>query len=136
MAYNKNNLYKTLHLWSRDTFNFDFSEKGLENVFPLHFVYDFSRKMFLMLYSIDWLYFLRYWSVCALQLFVITSHNHMTKGAWWIGKWESLNLSHHHQCLTLIVLCGTGDMFLLCHVTSHDHMIKGAPNLVKDTASN
>ena len=70
MAYNKNNLYKTLHLWSRDMFNFDFSEKGLGKLFPLHFVYYFSRKMFLMLYSIDWLYFLRYWSVCALQLFV------------------------------------------------------------------
>ena len=30
---------------------FDFSEKGLGTVSVLHFVYDFSRKMFLMLYS-------------------------------------------------------------------------------------
>ena len=29
--------------------NFDFLEKGLEIVFLTHFVYDFSRKMFLML---------------------------------------------------------------------------------------
>ena len=32
--------------------NFDFLEKCLGIVSPLHFVYDFSRKMFLMLYSI------------------------------------------------------------------------------------
>ena len=34
--------------------NFGFSEKGLEIVSPPHFVYDFSRKIFLMLYSINW----------------------------------------------------------------------------------
>ena len=57
--------------------NLDFSEKGLGTVFPPHFVYDFSRKMFLMLYSItdqislsDCLYFVRYWAICVLQLFV------------------------------------------------------------------
>ena len=33
--------------------NFDFLEKGLGIVSPPHFVYDFSRKMFLMLYSIN-----------------------------------------------------------------------------------
>ena len=33
--------------------NFDFLEKGLEIVSPPHSVYDFSRKMFLMLYSIN-----------------------------------------------------------------------------------
>ena len=32
--------------------NFDFLEKCLGIVSPLHFVYDFLRKMFLMLYSI------------------------------------------------------------------------------------
>ena len=31
--------------------NFDFLEKGLGIVSPSHFVYDFSRKMFLELYS-------------------------------------------------------------------------------------
>ena len=49
--------------------NFDFLEKGLGIVSPPHFVYDFSRKMFLMLYSIwpnfiVWLpLFLRYIAV-------------------------------------------------------------------------
>ena len=45
--------------------NFDFLEKCLGIVFPPHFVYDFLREMFLMLYSItgqislpDCLYFL------------------------------------------------------------------------------
>ena len=33
--------------------NFNFPEKGVGLVFLLHFVYDFSRKMFLMLYSIN-----------------------------------------------------------------------------------
>ena len=33
--------------------NFDFLDKDLGIVFPAHFVYDFSTKMFLMLYSIN-----------------------------------------------------------------------------------
>ena len=33
--------------------NFDFTEKSLGIVTPPYFVYDFSRKMFLMLYSIN-----------------------------------------------------------------------------------
>ena len=51
---NKNKLYKTLDYWFLDMFNFNFPEKGLEVVSPPHFVYDFSRKMFLKLYSISW----------------------------------------------------------------------------------
>ena len=35
-------------------FNFDFLDKGLGIVSPAHFVYDFSTKMFLMLYSTNW----------------------------------------------------------------------------------
>ena len=34
-------------------FDSDFLEKGLEIVFPPHFVFDFLRKMFVMLYSIN-----------------------------------------------------------------------------------
>ena len=62
---------------------FDFFEKGLEIVSQPHFVYDFLRKMFLMLYSnndqvslSDCLYFLRCWAIYILQLFanqVVTS---------------------------------------------------------------
>ena len=33
--------------------NFDFLEKGIGKVPPPHFAYDFLRKMFLMLYSIN-----------------------------------------------------------------------------------
>ena len=33
--------------------NFDILEKGPEIISPPHFVYDFSRKIFLMLYSIN-----------------------------------------------------------------------------------
>ena len=35
-------------------FNFGFLAKGLGIVTLPHFVYDFSRKMFLILYSINW----------------------------------------------------------------------------------
>ena len=34
--------------------NFELLEKDLGIVSPSHFVYDFSEKMFLMLYSINW----------------------------------------------------------------------------------
>ena len=54
LGYNKNKPYKTSHYWSRHMLNFNFPEKGLWLVSPPHFVYDFSRKMLLMLYSINW----------------------------------------------------------------------------------
>ena len=54
LVYNKNKLYKTLDSWLRDMLNFNYPEKGLGLVTPPHFVYDFSRKMFLMLYSVNW----------------------------------------------------------------------------------
>ena len=62
--------------------NFDILERGVRIVSPSHFVSDFSRKYFLMLYFstcyilvtdqfqclID--YFLRCWAIRVLQLFV------------------------------------------------------------------
>ena len=45
-------MYKTLDYSSKDMINFNFSEEGLGLVSPSHFVYEFSRKMFLMLRSI------------------------------------------------------------------------------------
>ena len=45
-------LGKTLNYWSRDIHNFEFLEKGLGIVFQTHFVYDFSRKIYLLLNSI------------------------------------------------------------------------------------
>ena len=54
LAYNRNKLFKTLHYWSRDMLNFDFLDKDLGIVSPAHCVYDFSTKMFLLLYSINW----------------------------------------------------------------------------------
>ena len=69
LAYNKTKLCKTLGYLSRDMLNTGFLEKSLGVVSPPHFVYYFSRKMFLMLCSIilladqipfpDCLYFLR-----------------------------------------------------------------------------
>ena len=54
LAYNINKLCKTLDYWSRAMLNFDFLEKSLGLVSPPHFEYDFSRKIFLILYSINW----------------------------------------------------------------------------------
>ena len=53
LAYNKNKLYKTSNYRYRDMLNFDFLEKGLVIVSPQHFVYDFTRKIFVVLNSIN-----------------------------------------------------------------------------------
>ena len=57
--------------------NFNFPEKGLGLDSPPHFVDDFSGKMVLLIFLLtdqislsDYLYFLRYWAICVLQLFV------------------------------------------------------------------
>ena len=47
-------MYSILDCSSGDMLNFDFLWKGLRLAFPPHFVYDFSRKMFFVLYSIHW----------------------------------------------------------------------------------
>ena len=54
LAYNRNKLFKILHYRPRNMVNFAFLDKGLGIISPLHFVYDFSTKVFLMLYSINW----------------------------------------------------------------------------------
>ena len=54
LAYNKNKLQKYLDYWSRDMLDFYSLEKGLGIVSPAYFVYDFSTKMFLILFSINW----------------------------------------------------------------------------------
>ena len=76
-TYKKKKLYKTLDYWSRHMLNFDFLEKGLRIDFPPYFVFDFSRKMFLMfILSTDQVslsncfYFMRYWAKYVFQLFV------------------------------------------------------------------
>ena len=44
---------KNLDYWLKDVINFEFLEKDLGIVSPQQFVYDFSRKTFLMLYSVN-----------------------------------------------------------------------------------
>ena len=50
--------YKNLDCWSRDMLNFDFSRKDLRLASLPHFVYNFWRKMFFMVYSINWANFI------------------------------------------------------------------------------
>ena len=52
-TYNKNKFSKTLSCSSRYMLNFDFLKQGLGLVAPLNFVYNFSKKIYLMLYSIN-----------------------------------------------------------------------------------
>ena len=69
----KNHLIKTLHYWSRNMLNFDILDKGQGIVSTTHFVYDFSSYILLtnqMSFSGCLCYFLRYYSICALQLSV------------------------------------------------------------------
>ena len=47
---NENKLHKTLEYRSRDMLNSDFLVQCLRIVSPPHFVFDFSKNMFLMLY--------------------------------------------------------------------------------------
>ena len=52
-------------------------KRGRELVSLPHFLHDFWRKIFILLYSMNWPnfivwlpYFVRYWATCVLQLFV------------------------------------------------------------------
>ena len=54
MRCNKNKLYKTLDYWSRIMLNFNFLEKGLVLVSVSHFLYNYSRNIFIMLHSNKW----------------------------------------------------------------------------------
>ena len=53
--------------YSEIMLNFDFLEMSLGLVSPPHFVYDFSRKIFLMLYSINWPNFIA-WLLSLLEI--------------------------------------------------------------------
>ena len=53
-TFNENKLHKTLHHWFRDMISFDILEKNMGLVLPPHFVYDFSRNMFPVSFSINW----------------------------------------------------------------------------------
>ena len=54
--------------WSTDMLNFDFSKKEQILVSPQYFVYDFSRKTLLKLYSINWPNFI-VWLSLLLEIF-------------------------------------------------------------------
>ena len=69
LAYNINKLFKTLDCWSHDMLSFDFLEKGLRIVSPPLFVYDFSRKMFLVLCFINWSNFIA-WLPLLLEILI------------------------------------------------------------------
>ena len=69
LANNKNKIYKDFEYWSRNMLNIDFLKKGLGIVFPPHFVYDFSRKTFVKLYSIGWPVFIA-WLSLSLKILV------------------------------------------------------------------
>ena len=53
VAYKENKLFTNSDYWSKYMLNLDFVEKGVGIVSTTHLVCDFSRKMFLLLYSIN-----------------------------------------------------------------------------------
>ena len=55
--------------------NFDFWWKGLEVAFPPHFVYEFSRKTILMLYSFNWPDFIVWLALLLDVLASLQRHN-------------------------------------------------------------
>ena len=59
----KKNFIK-LHCWFRDILNFDFNKKGLGLAYPTCFLYDFLRKIFLILYFIKWPNFIAWLPLC------------------------------------------------------------------------
>ena len=87
LAINENKLYKTSDYWSWDMLNFHFSEKGLGLVSPPHFVYDFSRKMFLMLHSINWPNFI-VWLPLLLEILGNVYYNCLLTRLWRHKIWN------------------------------------------------
>ena len=71
LAYSRNKLFKTLHYWSRNMLNFECLDQGLGIIAPAHFVYDFSTKMFFMLYSINWLNLIAWFPLLLLLLEIL-----------------------------------------------------------------
>ena len=67
LVYNKNKPYETFSYESRDMLKFVFLEKGLGIVSPTYFVYSFSRKIFFVLYSINWPNFI-VWLLLLLEI--------------------------------------------------------------------
>ena len=63
----KETVFKTSYYWFKDMLNFTFLEKSFEIVSAPYFLYDFSRKMSLMLYSINWPNFI-VWLILLLEI--------------------------------------------------------------------
>ena len=82
LGHNKNKKYK---MFDWNLFNFDFLKKSLGIVSPLHFVYDFFRKMYVMLYFVNW-----YWATCVHRILP----NPGKCGGNFIGPWRTLNFRH------------------------------------------
>lgn len=57
-------------------------------------------------------------------------------GDMWLSKWEPLNLNHYCAQTDGSGPCGSGDVaFLLYHVISSGHIMKGACDLVNGSVS-
>ena len=66
--------------------DFDISEKSLGQVSPPHFMYDFLRKMFILLHSINWPNF----SVCSRDIGQYELLQYFVNQAWDIGQYDLL----------------------------------------------
>ena len=66
-TYNKCKLYRISDCWFRDILNFDFLWKDLGLASPPHSVYNLWRKIFFILYCINWLNF-NFWFPLLLEM--------------------------------------------------------------------
>ena len=55
------------------------------------------------------------------------------RGAIRIYGWELLAVCHHPDKFGHHMHCNSGDMYLLCHVTSQDHIIGGSSDLMDES---
>ena len=83
----KLNCIKLLDCWPRVMLNFDISEKSLWLVSPACFV-NFSRKMFLRLYSINWRNFIvnMFQHVYCKYLLSSLRHHKSAHEIWWVYR--------------------------------------------------
>ena len=103
----KNRLIRNISLTSKFMISFNISEKGFGLVSQPHFIYDFSRKMFLMLHSINWPTFI-VWFPLLFEILAQCVHSRQKLKNLENEKRfcaEMKNIFHHFKGLSVVKNC-------------------------------
>ena len=103
----KNGLIRNISLTSKFMISFNISEKGFGLVSQPHFIYDFSRKMFLMLHSINWPTFI-VWFPLLFEILAQCVHSRQKLKNLENEKRfcaEMKNIFHHFKGLSVVKNC-------------------------------